>query len=537
MSLSATDRKTYWTDQRESLNRIRSRLSDRDSPKRLRESPVHRDHSPYGKYRKPTSPAYLPRLDRHDRTPEGYRDDHVRGSRYGVIPPVHRREKNKSPAVDYDSWGEESDDEEEHQQPQYYMPQPLPYGYPTYVPPGGPQPVVFGPPFPMYYPPPPQYRGKNRRSKDKRRQRSPEHSKSYRNEPPLHHSIPGQDTTRYREPSVKDDVLKRYKYIYPRDSPFTPPAGETLVEQRYRGDIDSLMYFYFTDHPLFAEDTVDWLTNDLLEDIIPDLLIETFTDISKLTPSHPLHSVSANLAEEIGSEAVQDEIEAVVREAVNDMVNAHMGSKSGEDWLSAIINDRIANSVFDELLDSHVDNIKDELITNIIQEVVIEGYLEDEIIEVEVEEESAEIAHDILHRFDSKLMKKELKEVSKKAGDKLMDLFIGEQLLLLVAKQGKVWGENDLYNKIMDDFILTRLLEQYYFVRDERHKTLASKPMRKLHEKAVSEVALDVLLQQMHASLDEDLADVDEYERGVDGNQSAPATPMLPIPSTRLPLS
>lgn len=492
MSLSATDRKTYWTDQRESLNRIRSRLSDRDSPKRLRESPaVSRDHSPYGKYRKPTSPAYLPRLDRHDRTPEGYRDDPVRGSRYGVIPPVHRREKIKSPAVDYDSWGEESDEEEE-QQPQYYMPQPLPYGYPAYVPPGGPQPVVFGPPFPMYYPPPPQYRGKNRRSKDKRRHRSPEQSRHYRNDPPLHHSIPGQDTTRYREPSVKDDVLKRYRYIYPRDSPFTPPAGESLVEQRYRGDI---------------------------------------------TPSHPLHSVSANLAEEIGSEAIQDEIEAVVREAVNDMVNDHMGSKSGEDWLSAIINDRIANSVFDDLLDSHVDNIKDELITQIIQEVVIEGYLEDEIIEVEVEEESAEIAQDILHRFDSKLMRKELKEVSKKAGDKLMDLFIGEQLLLLVAKQGKVWGENDHYNKIMDDFILNRLLEQYYFVRDERHKTLASKPMKKLHEKAVSAVALDVLLQQMHASLDEDLADVDEYERGVDGNQSAPATPVVPIPSTRIPLS
>ncbi|XP_021341487.1 uncharacterized protein LOC110442286 isoform X2 [Mizuhopecten yessoensis] len=496
MSLSATNRKSYWTDQRDSLNRIRSRLSDRDSPKRLRESPVgQRDHSPYGKYRKPTSPAYLPRLERHDRTPEGYRDDHVRGGQYGVVPPVHRREKNKSPAVDYDSWGEESDEEEDHhQQPQYYMPQPLPYGYPTYVPPGGPQPVVFGPPFPMYYPPPPQYRGKNRRSKDKRRHKSPDQNRSYRNDPPLHHSIPGQDIygTYPREPSVKDDVLKRYRYIHPRDSPFTPPAGETLVEQRYRGDI---------------------------------------------TPSHPLHGVSGTLAEEIGSEVVQEEIEAVVKEAVNDMVNDHMGSKSGEDWLAAIINDRIANSVFDDLLDGHIDNIKDELITAIIQEVVIEGYLEDEIIEVEVEEESAEIAHDILNRFDSKLMRKELKEVSKKANEKLMDQFIVEQLLLLVAKQGKVWGENDHYNKIMDDFILTRLLEQYYFVRDERNKTLASKPMRKLHEKAVSAVALDVLLQQMHQSLDEDLADVDEYERGVDGNQSAPATPIIPAPSTRIPLS
>lgn len=494
MALSATNRKTIWTDQRESLNRIRSRLSDRDTPPRLRESPTgRREHSPYGKYRKATSPAYLSRLDRYNRTPEGRHDDHLRGNQYGVIPPVHRRKKNRSPVDDYDSWGEESDDEPDvyNSKSQYYMPQPLPYGYPTYVPPRGHQPVVFGPPFPMYYPPPPPYRGKNKRSKDKRRQRSPEYGKHQAEQDPY--------GARRREPTYQDDVLKRYKYIYPRDSPFTPPQQqqqppprESLVDQRYKGDV---------------------------------------------TPSHPLYITSGQIAEEIAGEAIQDAIEATVKETVNDMVNDYMGSKSGEDWLSALMNDRIANSVFEDLLDSHIDNIKDELITDIIQEVVIDGYLEAEIIDIEVEEECADIAQNMLNRFDSKLMKKELKEVSKKADDKLMDLFIGEQLLILVAKQGKVWGENDHYNKIMDDFILNRLLEQYYFVRNERQKTLASKPMRKLHEKAVSEVAMDLLLQQMHASLDEDLADVDEYERGVDGNQSAPATPILLPASTRIPLS
>ena len=70
---------------------------------------------------------------------------------------------------EYDSWGEESEDEDERNPAAYYMPQPYPmpaYGYPGYDPQvAPPPPVVLGFPFPAYYPPPPVYKGKGKKGK------------------------------------------------------------------------------------------------------------------------------------------------------------------------------------------------------------------------------------------------------------------------------------------------------------------------------------------------------------------------------------
>jgi hypothetical protein len=45
---------------------------------------------------------------------------------------------------------------------------------------------------------------------------------------------------------------------------------------------ESLMNFYFKEHPVFAENFTDWLTLDLLDEIIPDILIETLTATGKV---------------------------------------------------------------------------------------------------------------------------------------------------------------------------------------------------------------------------------------------------------------
>lgn len=45
---------------------------------------------------------------------------------------------------------------------------------------------------------------------------------------------------------------------------------------------ESLMNFYFKEHPVFAENFTDWLTLDLLDEIIPDILIETLTATDKV---------------------------------------------------------------------------------------------------------------------------------------------------------------------------------------------------------------------------------------------------------------
>ena len=42
------------------------------------------------------------------------------------------------------------------------------------------------------------------------------------------------------------------------------------------------MFFYFKEHPLFAEKFTDWLILDFLDEIIPDTLIETLTTTDNL---------------------------------------------------------------------------------------------------------------------------------------------------------------------------------------------------------------------------------------------------------------
>lgn len=60
--------------------------------------------------------------------------------------------------TDYDSWGEESDDEPDVD-PGHYMPYPYQFAAPPQV--------VFGAPFPVYYPPPPPPVKSQRRRKPK----------------------------------------------------------------------------------------------------------------------------------------------------------------------------------------------------------------------------------------------------------------------------------------------------------------------------------------------------------------------------------
>nr|XP_022326581.1 uncharacterized protein LOC111126331 isoform X1 [Crassostrea virginica] len=549
MSLSANERKVFWQDHKESLNRIRTQLDDENtslkSPFRLGGK---RSHSPLGLYRKP-SPSQLPRIESPD---NGGRRTKVRGSRYEVVPSL----KNRTP--EYDSWGEESDDEDD--EPEYLMPHPYPYpmyGYQAFNAPSGmhPPPVMYGNPFPVYYPPPPVYRERGKkRGRGKQKVDKLEVHESYpaarksKKISPVQYSVP---YGKYIEPGNSDirrqDLLKKYKYIYPRESPYAHNQDGGFVDSRYRNEQESLMFFYFKEHPLFAEKFTDWLILDFLDEIIPDTLIETLTTTDNLGTAASYYTTVA-VRDEIVDEVVKSLTTEAVRGGLSEMVNAYLETNSdftGDPltrFLDKIIEDSIRDSaeevvrdtirdlasdhmrvnsateMLDELVLDHLQDIQRELVDDVILEIVLEEFIEIYVIEPELEEELPEIAKDILEHYDTKIEKKELKEISKKAGDKLMESICLEYLLSLISRQGKVWNESDHANKYLDDVILNLLFGQYTNVVTSRNKTMSNQSFRKLHEKVVSDVALDLLLQQLSSSLDEDLADVDEYERDNDEN-------------------
>ncbi|XP_061185672.1 uncharacterized protein LOC133193756 [Saccostrea echinata] len=514
MSLSANERKMFWQDHKSSLNRIRTQLSDRDSPvispRRSPANGLKRTHSPLGLYRRP-SPSQLPRMETPPDTDRNR--GKLRGSRYDVVPPVNnRRSTHQTP--DYDSWGEESDEENEEEH-QHFMPLPYPYpmyGYPAYQAPSGmhPPPVVYGNPFPVYYPPPPVYRergkkrGKGKEPADRLEvhQTYPAGGKSRNTAVQFSMSNRISKEPRVFDPS-RNSVLKKYKYIYPRDSPFLPINDGGYIEKRYRNEQprdDHSNYYAAVDvRDDIIDDVVKSLTREAVRGGVGDMVNEYMGYDNDIHPKDPLVRFLDNLVED----AIRDSTDEVVRDTVREMASDHMRVSS-------------AAAVVDELVLDHLQDIQRELVDDVVFEMVMEEFIQNYVIEQELEDELPKIAKEVLEHYDTKIEKKELREVSKKAQDKLLESVTLEYLLSLISRQGKVWNESDHANKYLDDMILNLLFGQYTNVVVNRDKTMTNQPLKKLHEKVVSDVALDLMLQQLSSSLDEDLADVDEYEHGVD---------------------
>ncbi|KAK3588818.1 hypothetical protein CHS0354_028467 [Potamilus streckersoni] len=592
MSLSADERKHVWKDHQNSLKKIKTKLSDGKSPIQKQRTPVRtperspgrRSHSPYGKYRQ-TTPSYLPRMENSPVQGQLRSPRDLRGQRYDVVPPLPGRKSKSRRSDDYDSWGEESNSDDSEDERVRYQPQPYPYSYPVphFQAYGPPPPVVYGPPFAMYYPPPPPNHGKGKHKKEK--PSKPDvykvHSKTPRYEDvnsrlpekpqrskkkqkvhfmpqavaypvqngyygyPVGATYPGYDGGHRHDDtddSERDEPQKRYKYIQPRDSPYTPVA-DSYVARRFKDEPERLMYYYVQDHPLFAENLCDWFINQCLDELIPDLLIDVLNDIDVLPDNHTaLHQVRDEL---IASE-VPKLVHDIVRESLNDMVNEYLLLQDSnkdplEDFLTRIVNeavrdaatlvvketvkemaqdymqDQYAENVLDDIVDDFIESLGPELLEDAVFEIYAEEFIEKEVIATELEEEVPEIAKEVLSHYDNKITRREMLEVSNQAGEKLIDSFMLEYLITLVARQGYVWTESDYANKLMDDMITSILLGQQFAVQNDRKKTINNSSLRKIHEKAVTDVALDVLLQHLLASLDEDLADVDEYERGMTG--------------------
>ncbi|KAL4228739.1 hypothetical protein ACF0H5_011782 [Mactra antiquata] len=538
MSLSAQERKDVWQDHRESLTRIKTQLSDRQSkaltPTR---SPVGRKsgHSPYGKYRQST-PPYLPRLE----TPPDQRKkaSNLRGNKYGIVPPVGARHDSRN--TDYDSWGEESDDEPEVD-PGHYMPYPHQYSHPPQV--------VFGAPFPVYYPPPPPPVARKRRRKTENdyktqptRQKSPvddfrqplaeryedvnrsvpskaakrKQSKrvNFSHPPPPamngYVGYPGYPTIMmptYYSPEMYggDARSNKYKYIQPRDTPYSP--NDQDVYSRFKDEppstVDNL--FVRVRDDILNED-LKLITHDVVRTTLTELVDEYM--LYSQTESDPLESFLTRLLNDAVHEAAGDVVKETVRELARDYVDL-----------------KHQEVVFGDLFEDYMDEIGPGLIEDAVFEIIAEEFIKYEVIESELEEEIPEIAKSVLSHYDTKVMKRELKEVSSQAGDKLMESIMIDYLLTLLARQGNVWTESDHANKFMDDMISSVLLDKMFNVTVHRRKTVKNKPTKKLHEKLATDIALDVCLQQLTASLDEDLLDVDEYEHGITDEYSRYNTP------------
>ncbi|XP_050417029.1 uncharacterized protein LOC126830664 isoform X1 [Patella vulgata] len=533
-------------------------------------SPAH-SHPPFGKYRK-SPPAHLSRLESPN-TAEVNNGRKLRGNKFDVVPPV-KPKKAFERKVDYDSWGDDSGNESDDEQV-HYMPQPHPVAF--YPPPtvvyGAPFPVYYPPPPKGARG---NRRGQKKKSdrgykdmyRDRRSYNSKRKSKSKPPRSPLRsplvtrRSVPRKrnddsfDTPSASCPScvtdLSDDEKPRYQYIFAGHNTYDP----------YGEEMDNSPATYLIKKPKFASDFVDWFIEEcLLEEFVPDALIEIYDELEQQAARYGNSFPSARESDpekiirafykptlQVCEDFLGREIDKMLRDIVLDAINSLADDQIMEkiervdpleEWLNRLINETIHQCCYDivkdtavEMADDHIEreyrnNILDDVITDYIIEIgpslvndsvfelLLERFIEEEVIKPEVADDSREIAKEIIQSYDNKIIKRELQAVTRQAEDKLADSLCLEYLLSTIARQGQLWTESDYASRYLDNIVVNTLIEQFLTVLHNRDKTLNNKPLKKLHQKVVTDVALDVLLQKLSSTLDEDIADVDEYERGI----------------------
>ncbi|MGH0148264.1 UNVERIFIED_CONTAM: hypothetical protein FKN15_046436 [Acipenser sinensis] len=312
-----------------------------------------------------------------------------------------------------------------------------------------------------------------------------------------------------------------------------PPVSASQRGQRQ----DCAAALYFTENKRFAWDCVNSFIADILSDeLIPDLLIEVFSrdsvqqsspvklpstdSVKKQRQSNAGHvqehtsRLPSMLFGELLQEVMLDVSAEVLRSAVKGFVDSHMTKAAIYDSMSEIVTETVQ-----------------DLIPGLVREVQA-GLAVDSVLEEELLPEV----------------------VSRYAARRLMDSFLMDHLVALVENHGQSFVQKEQSRKLLDSnnqgfgayltlaeqhcspdsiaqvncschkfascvtgWIVNTLFHQYHSVRRQRDATLENVLLRHHHQKVFTDVALDVILGELTASVDEDVEDLLEYERQMEG--------------------
>ncbi|KAK2193900.1 hypothetical protein NP493_6g05004 [Ridgeia piscesae] len=266
---------------------------------------------------------------------------------------------------------------------------------------------------------------------------------------------------------------------------------------------------YCLTHPDFARSLVNDLIEDtMVDEIIPDIIEEVLRYLLQLSlkplsePEElwsPRTMLTFDLVDELVTELVMEEGVTVVREALRELVTDYMEM-----------------SVVEDIVDELVKGEMSDLVEKSLSEVTEEEVVDEDYIGQEVRAGALEVAVEVLQYYTDKKRTHEIKKVEQYAVKKMVDTACLDKLLSIVTGLGAVEVADEFGDRPLDDMILTILLDQYMDVYAKQKSTLDNAPLKRWHKNLVADVALDLLLDELCHSLDEDLADLDEYEISFD---------------------
>ncbi|KAJ7333080.1 hypothetical protein OS493_018252 [Desmophyllum pertusum] len=284
----------------------------------------------------------------------------------------------------------------------------------------------------------------------------------------------------------------------------------------------------------FVEGLID---SFLTDEIIPDILIDVFSGEKFLSVQDPRYKASERVCREIihqdvtafiheiaigvfyshgGSslsrrdplftvcddivnEVVKESTAQLVRSAVDELVLGHMTVIKSGDWLEdfiletiqpmlpRVVTEAMQGSQYDVVIDDIIDDVTDPQ----LRQVIIEAWRD--VVDVD--------------------RNKQIKKVSVYAEDHMLDALCLQHLLSQLAGDNLSLYFRDYTDQALDGMICRLLTQQYLAVNAEQQATQSNSAVKQFHGEVFCDVALDVLLEELTAHLDEDIQELLEQEK------------------------
>ncbi|XP_071806901.1 uncharacterized protein [Asterias amurensis] len=330
----------------------------------------------------------------------------------------------------------------------------------------------------------------------------------------------------------------RHVWRDPREEAELENDSATVVQRHYRGyrTRKSLEMLHYLQHPTSAGIFMhhflkDLLQHDIILDVVCEVLVEARTGRkvmhARATASHQgvvntltiRHSptptqriwrealvrpdIHKPVAAKLILEVLQEEYRDLVLDGVNELVEDYFGAKVVADS---------TNQIITEVVEEMIPDAFNEAGMEVAMEAVVKDMIDEETQSClgVLLEETFVMGKMPLDTADEQL---ERREVARVAESFLVDTTFLDHLLLAVVRNGQSWNPLEQTDRFLDDQLLKILLGQYTGILYNRQATEECIPLKRLHEKVMTDMALDVILTELTDQLTEDLVDLNEDEQ------------------------
>ncbi|KAG9341474.1 hypothetical protein JZ751_019284 [Albula glossodonta] len=200
--------------------------------------------------------------------------------------------------------------------------------------------------------------------------------------------------------------------------------------------------------------------------------------------------------------------------------------KSKRDFVDAYLAEVAVRRCRSDIISEVVQLLLPGLVEEALREKAVDDVIEVDLLPEVIAAEARAVALSELVEQSALTAAQQFTQVRHYASNRLLDGYLLEHLVKLVASGGRCFTERELSGRLLDsaypllrltgslqgwmlDVLSHRLLHVMHF----RNLTVENIPLRTFHRRVFTDIALDVILSELTESLDEDMEQLLEYER------------------------